>query len=88
MDPIEYEASHPDDDRRYGFRRPTNNAGGIEAGPPTASRSSYEPAKKPISTLAARGPSVNMVTKAREPAAYELLRRAPYRPRASSSRTS
>ena len=28
-------------------------------------------AKKPISTLAARGPSINMATKAPQPAAYE-----------------
>ena len=28
-------------------------------------------AKKPISTLAARGPSVNMATKTPQPAAYE-----------------
>ena len=28
MDPIRYEPDHPADDRRFGFRRPTNNAGG------------------------------------------------------------
>ncbi len=71
MDPIEYEASHPDDDRRYGFRRPTNNAGGIEGGTSNGEPILVRAAKKPISTLAARGPSVNMATKAREPAAYE-----------------
>ncbi len=32
MDPIAYEPDHPADDRRFGFRRPTNNAGGIEGG--------------------------------------------------------
>ena len=32
MDPIRYEPDHPADDRRFGFRRPTNNAGGIEGG--------------------------------------------------------
>src|SRR6516164_3637894 len=32
MDSIRYEPDHPPDDRRFGFRRPTNNAGGIEGG--------------------------------------------------------
>src|SRR5262245_29071639 len=32
MDPITYETDHSGDDRRHGFRRPTNNAGGIEGG--------------------------------------------------------
>ncbi len=32
MDPIAYEVGHPIDDRRFGFRRPSNNAGGIEGG--------------------------------------------------------
>jgi len=71
MDPIEYEAAHPADDRRYGFRRPTNNAGGIEGGTSNGEPIVVRAAKKPISTLAARGPSINMATKAPEPAAYE-----------------
>jgi chorismate synthase len=71
MDPIAYEASHPADDRRYGFRRPTNNAGGIEGGTSNGEPIVVRAAKKPISTLAARGPSVNMATKAPEPASYE-----------------
>ena len=50
--------------------RPTTPAGSRGARP-TASRSSSAPSKKPISTLAARGPSVNMATKAPQPAAYE-----------------
>src|SRR5262249_4632820 len=61
----------PVDDRRFGFRRPTNNAGGIEGGTSNGEPIVVRAAKKPISTLAARGPSVNMATKAPQPAAYE-----------------
>jgi chorismate synthase len=71
MDPIEYEAAHAPEDRLFGFRRPTNNAGGIEGGTSNGQPIVVRAAKKPISTLAARGPSVNMVTKKPEPAAYE-----------------
>jgi chorismate synthase len=71
MDPIRFEPDHPGDDRRFGFRRPTNNAGGIEGGTSNGEPIVVRASKKPISTLAARGPSVNMATKAPEPAAYE-----------------
>ena len=71
MDPIAYEADHPADDRRHGFRRPTNNAGGIEGGTSNGEPIVVRAAKKPISTLAARGPSINMTTKTPQPAAYE-----------------
>ena len=71
MDPIRYEPDHPDDDRRFGFRRPTNNAGGIEGGTSNGEPIIIRAAKKPISTLAARGPSINMATKSPAPAAYE-----------------
>ena len=71
MDPIAYESVHPPDDRRFGFRRPTNNAGGIEGGTSNGEPIVVRASKKPISTLAARGPSVNMATKAPQPAAYE-----------------
>ena len=71
MDPIAYEADHPPDDRRHGFRRPTNNAGGIEGGTSNGEPIVVRAAKKPISTLAARGPSINMATKAPQPATYE-----------------
>ena len=71
MDPIAYEPDHPPDDRRFGFRRPTNNAGGIEGGTSNGEPIVVRAAKKPISTLAARGPSVNMATKAPQPATYE-----------------
>jgi chorismate synthase len=71
MDPIAYDPDAAADDRRHGFRRPTNNAGGIEGGTSNGEPIVVRAAKKPISTLAARGPSVNMVTKAPQPAAYE-----------------
>jgi chorismate synthase len=71
MDPIRYEPEHSADDRRFGFRRPTNNAGGIEGGTSNGEPIIVRAAKKPISTLAARGPSVNMATKAPAPASYE-----------------
>jgi chorismate synthase len=71
MDPIRFEPDPPPDDRRFGFRRPSNNAGGIEGGTSNGEAIVVRAAKKPISTLAARGPSVNMATKAPQPAAYE-----------------
>src|SRR4051794_6516809 len=71
MDPIRYEPDHPAEDRRFGFRRPTNNAGGIEGGTSNGEPIVVRAAKKPISTLAARGPSVNMATKSPSPASYE-----------------
>jgi chorismate synthase len=71
MDPIAYEPGHSPDDRRFGFRRPTNNAGGIEGGTSNGEPIVVRAAKKPIGTLAARGPSINMVTKAPQAATYE-----------------
>ena len=71
MDPIAYDAAHPADDRRHGFRRPTNNAGGIEGGTSNGEPIVVRAHKKPISTLAARGPSINMATKTPQPASYE-----------------
>ncbi|HEV3120280.1 MAG TPA: chorismate synthase, partial [Isosphaeraceae bacterium] len=71
VDPIEYDSSHSADDRRFGFRRPTNNAGGIEGGTSNGEPIIVRASKKPISTLAARRPSVNMATKAAQPASYE-----------------
>ena len=71
MDPIAYDPAHSPDDRRHGFRRPTNNAGGIEGGTSNGEPIVVRASKKPISTLAARGPSINMATKAPQPAAYE-----------------
>ncbi len=71
MDPIEHDPDHPADDRRFGFRRPTNNAGGIEGGTSNGEPIVVRASKKPISTLASRGPSVDMATKQPRPAAYE-----------------
>lgn len=71
MDPIRYEADHDSADRRFGFRRPTNNAGGIEGGTSNGEPIVLRAYKKPISTLAARGPSVKMATKTESPASYE-----------------
>jgi chorismate synthase len=71
MDPIAFDREHPDSDRRFGFRRPTNNAGGIEGGTSNGEPIIVRASKKPISTLAARGPSINMATKLPQPAAYE-----------------
>ncbi len=71
MDPIAFDRDAPADDRLHGFRRPTNNAGGIEGGTSNGMPILVRAAKKPISTLAARGPSVNMTTKAPQLAAYE-----------------
>lgn len=71
MDPIRYDPDHSPDDPRFGFRRPTNNAGGIEGGTSNGEPIVVRAAKKPISTLASRGPSVNMATKADQLASYE-----------------
>ncbi len=71
MDSIEYDADFDPEDRRLGFRRPTNNAGGIEGGTSNGEAIVIRAAKKPISTLASRGPSVDMATKQVRPAAYE-----------------
>ena len=71
MDPIRFDPDHDHDDRRFGFRRPSNNAGGLEGGTTNGEPIVVRAAKKPISTLAARGPSVNMASKQPQPAAYE-----------------
>jgi chorismate synthase len=71
MDPIDFDPAHSSEDRRFGFRRPTNNAGGIEGGTSNGEPIVVRAAKKPISTLAARTRSVNMETKAPQPASYE-----------------
>lgn len=71
MDPIQFDPGHSADDRRFGFRRPTNNAGGVEGGTSNGEPIIVRAFKKPISTLAARGPSINMATKSPTPASYE-----------------
>lgn len=71
MDPIRYDPNHTHEDRRFGFRRPTNNAGGIEGGTSNGEPIVIRAYKKPISTLAARGPSIKMATLTESPASYE-----------------
>jgi chorismate synthase len=71
MDPVEFDPGHAPDDPRFGFRRPTNNAGGIEGGTSNGEPIIVRAAKKPISTLARRGPSIQMSTKQPSPASYE-----------------
>lgn len=71
MDPIRYDPDHDPADRRFGFRRPSNNAGGIEGGTSNGEPIIVRAYKKPISTLAARGPSIKMATKTESPASYE-----------------
>ncbi len=69
-DPIEFDAdarSGPS----LGYRRPTNNAGGLEAGMTNGQPLIVRAAKKPISTLRKPLESVNMSTKEVESAEYE-----------------
>lgn len=69
-DPIQY-----DDTARQsptlGFVRPTNNAGGLEAGMTNGQPIVVRAAKKPISTLRKPLESINLSTKETEAAAYE-----------------
>jgi chorismate synthase len=69
-DPIQYDASQRDSPN-FGFVRPTNNAGGLEAGMTNGQPLVVRAAKKPISTLAQPLESVNLETKQAEPAGYE-----------------
>ncbi|HEY2148658.1 MAG TPA: chorismate synthase, partial [Pirellulales bacterium] len=54
-----------------GYIRPTNNAGGLEAGMTNGQPLVVRAAKKPISTLRKPLESINLETKAPESAAYE-----------------
>ena len=69
-DPITY-----DEEKRntstLGFERPTNNAGGLEAGMTNGQPLVVRAAKKPISTLSKPLESINLETKESEEAAYE-----------------
>jgi len=69
-DPIQYDPGQAGTPT-LGFVRPTNNAGGLEAGMTNAQPIIVRAAKKPISTLAHPLPSVNLKTKQSEPASYE-----------------
>jgi len=69
-DPIHYDPSLAGT-LSLGFTRPTNNAGGLEAGMTNAQPIVIRAAKKPISTLARPLESVNLKTKQSESASYE-----------------
>lgn len=69
-DPIQYDESQ----RRspnLGYVRPTNNAGGLEAGMSNGQPLIVRAAKKPISTLAKPLESINLATKEAQAASYE-----------------
>ncbi len=69
-DPIHYDPAQVDTPT-LGFTRPTNNAGGLEAGMTNSQPIVIRAAKKPISTLARPLASVNLQTKQPEEASYE-----------------
>ncbi|MEX2315732.1 MAG: chorismate synthase [Pirellulales bacterium] len=69
-DPIQYDASQRNTPN-LGFVRPTNNAGGLEAGMTNGQPLVIRAAKKPISTLARPLESINLETKERQEASYE-----------------
>jgi chorismate synthase len=69
-DPIQYDESQRDSPN-LGYTRPTNNAGGLEAGMTNGQPLIVRAAKKPISTLAKPLESINLETKEQEAASYE-----------------
>ncbi len=69
-DPIRYEPDQAETPT-LGFTRPTNNAGGLEAGMTNSQPIVIRAAMKPISTLAQPLESVNLQTKRSESASYE-----------------
>jgi chorismate synthase len=69
-DAIQFDESQRDG-VTLGYVRPTNNAGGLEAGMTNGQPLVIRAAKKPISTLAKPLESVNLETKQAESAAYE-----------------
>ena len=69
-DPIHYDAAARSGPQ-LGFTRPTNNAGGLEAGMTNGQPLVVRAAMKPISTLRKPLESVNLKTKQVEEAAYE-----------------
>ncbi len=69
-DPIEYDAGQADTPT-LGFARPTNNAGGIEAGMSNSQPIVVRAAMKPISTLREALPSVNLRSLEPESASHE-----------------
>jgi chorismate synthase len=69
-DPIHYDPAQADSPT-LGYVRPTNNAGGLEAGMTNGQPLVIRAAMKPISTLRKPLDSVNLETKQAEAAAYE-----------------
>jgi chorismate synthase len=69
-DPIQFDPAQRDLPS-LGYTRPTNNAGGLEAGMTNGQPLIVRAAKKPISTLAKPLESINLTTKESESAAYE-----------------
>jgi chorismate synthase len=69
-DPIHYDAEQADSPT-LGYLRPTNNAGGLEAGMTNGQPIIVRAAKKPISTLRKPLMSINLDTKEPEEAEYE-----------------
>ncbi len=69
-DPILYDAAR-ENTPTLGFTRPTNNAGGLEAGMTNAQPIVLRAAMKPISTLGRPLESVNLKTKQPEEASHE-----------------
>ncbi len=69
-DPIEFDESKQDQPS-LGYVRPTNHAGGLEAGMTNGQPLIVRAAMKPISTLRKPLASINMDTKQTEEAAYE-----------------
>ncbi len=69
-DPIEYDEAQKET-HNLGYVRPSNNAGGMEAGMTNGQPLVLRAAKKPISTLSKPLPSINMDTKEPESASYE-----------------
>ena len=69
-DPIHYDESEKTS-ATLGYQRPTNNAGGLEAGMTNGQPLIVRAAKKPISTLRKPLDSINMESKEAESASYE-----------------
>jgi chorismate synthase len=69
-DPIHYDPAMAET-TSLGFVRPTNHAGGLEAGMTNSQPIVVRAAMKPISTLARPLESVNLRAKQSEPASYE-----------------
>lgn len=69
-DPIHFDESQRNGPT-FGYTRPTNNAGGLEAGMTNGQPLVVRAAKKPISTLRKALDSINLDTKESEAASYE-----------------